>query len=163
MVALWSYSIALVGCRKDVAGPRGVLWEIGKPDAESGFDTNPADDPEVVEYKIGDPEDKFPEGLGTDIGKQRSKIRIHFTGAIPMGTKLHVRWNPGGSGAVDQFKVELDSKPMGESPALPGTPPEKFRTDSFAVPASNATNHVLVFAHAQGDGLGLGHIRLEAE
>jgi hypothetical protein len=151
------------GPEPDVPGPRGVLWAIGKPDADSGFDTGPHDDPEVVEFNIGDPDEKFPEGLGTDIGKQRSKIRIHFTGPIPNGTKLYVTWHPGGSGAVDQFKVELDGKPVGESPAVEGKPPETFRTNSFPVRASPATEHVLVFSHPQGDGLGLRHIRMEAE
>lgn len=142
---------------------RRTLWEIGDPNGECRFDTNPADDPEVVDYQIGDPEDKFPEGLGTDIGQQRSKIRIRFTGPIPMGARLHVSWSPGGSEAVDQFKVELDGKPLGESPALQGTEPAKLRTDSFAVPPSNSKDHVLVFSHPQGDGLGLRQIRVEAE
>jgi hypothetical protein len=140
-----------------------VIWEIGKPDADSDFDTEPYDDPDVVEFNIGDPEEKFPEGLGTDIGNQRSTIRIHFTGPIPTGTKLHVDWSPGGSESVDQFKVELYGKPLGESPALQDTDPAKIRTDSFAVPASNARDHVLVFTHPQGDGLGLRYIRLQAQ
>lgn len=151
------------GAVPDVPGPRRLLWQIGKPDGESGFDGNPADDPEVVNFKIGDPEEKFPEGLGTDIGPQRSKIQIHFTGPIPTGTKLHVTWTPGGSDAVDQFKVDLDGKPLGISPALPGSEPGKLRTDRFAVPASSTKDHVLVFSHPQGDGLGLRHIRMEAE
>lgn len=143
---------------------RGVLWEIGKPEKEpNGFNTSPEKDPDTIDFKIGDPASKFPEQLGTDIGKQRSTVRIHFTGPIPANTTLNVRWHPGGSDDVDQFRVELDGKPLSESPALKGSNPTKWRTETFPVPVSDAKEHVLVFTHPQGDGLTWAHVYMEAK
>jgi hypothetical protein len=59
--------------------------------------------------------------------------------------------------------VALDGKPLGESPALIGAQPEKWRTETFSVPSSAAKDHILEFSHIQGDGLGLAHIRLQAK
>jgi len=42
--------------------------------------------------------------------------------------------------------------PLGEGPALKRGQPEKRRTDTFSIPASDAKDHILVFTHAQVDG-----------
>lgn len=139
----------------------GTIWIIG--DFEQfgrGFDTGPHDDPTLIKYTIGDDLSKFPSGLGTDIGRQRSAIKIQFNEDLSEETILVIKWSPGGSIAFEQFRAEVDEKTVGHSQYLQGSSPPKWITEEFVIPVTSGNTHNVTLTHLRGDGLNLGAIGL---
>lgn len=137
-------------------------WTLGTFDDYNGeFDTDPHDDPEVVDFAIGEPIAEFPSGLGTDVGSQRSLIHIHFSGDLSGRPKLVIRWSAGGSG-TEQFRVECNGQSVADSLILQGTSPQYYWvTQEFTLPPSSQTNHQLSLSHLSGDGLHFDGLRLD--
>ena len=139
----------------------GTIWIIG--DFEQfgrRFDTHPHDDPTLIKYTIGDDLSKFPSGLGTDIGSQRSAIKIQFNEDLSEETILVIKWSPGGSIAFEQFRAEVDEKTVGHSQYLQGSSPPKWITEEFVIPTTSGNIHEVTLTHLKGDGLNLGAIGL---
>jgi len=139
----------------------GTIWIIG--DFEQfgrRFDTHPHDDPTLIKYTIGDDLSKFPSGLGTDIGSQRSAIKIQFNEDLSEETILVIKWSPGGSIAFEQFRAEVDEKTVGHSQYLQGSSPPKWITKEFVIPITSGNTHEVTLTHLKGDGLNLGAIGL---
>lgn len=139
------------------------LWSIGEfDDSDSGFDTEPHDDPIVVNFTIGQPDSQFPGGLGgLGLGQQRTTIDIHFSGSLVASKTLVIRWTPGGSATVEQFSVTLDGTFVRSSKALSGLPnPYTYVTEGFRLPPAAGKNHVLRLKYLKGDGLGWDAIQL---
>lgn len=139
----------------------GTVWIIG--DFEqfgTRFDTHPHDDPTLIKYTIGDDLSKFPSGLGTDIGSQRSAIKIQFNEDLSEDKILVIKWSPGGSIAFEQFRAEVDEKTVGHSQYLQGSSPPKWITEEFVIPTTSGNTHEVTLTHLKGDGLNLGAIGL---
>lgn len=141
------------------------LWQIGTfDDTWWEFDTDPHDDPTTVVFAIGQPDAEFPSGIGTDIGPQRSVIEIQFSGDLSAGSTLRIRWTPGGSPAVEQFSIVLNGNLIGQSEALAGEPnPYAFVTESFELPPTAGSDHILTLKHLMGDGNYWDALRLGGE
>ncbi len=145
-----------------LSNQRPKLWEIGAANGQCNeFDTDPRDDAEVVSYEVGQDWKQFPAGLGTDIGKQRSTIEIHFIGAVPQENELQVVWSAGGSESVEQFQVELDGVFVAKSEARKGASPPVWQAERFTLPAQPEGPHTLRLKHLSGDGLELDYLALE--
>lgn len=141
---------------------RVLIWRIGEFDDEAtGFDSTPHDDPEVVEFNIGDATSTFPSGLGTDIGSQRSSIRINFSEDLSDGNFfLTIRWSPGNTD-TEQFSVSMDGEVIGVSQILEGESPSAFTTEEFSIPNSAESSFSITLTHLQGDGTWLDAVKLE--
>jgi hypothetical protein len=134
--------------------PATVAWQIGNSDgSSSGFDGTPQDDPVTVLYVVGSPLSFFPSTLGTDIGAQRTVVQIAFTNSLDWGGTLRVRWSPGGSPSLEQYRVACDGLHLWDSDTLAGSSPYAWYTDYIDLPPSSATNHIITLTHLRGDGL----------
>ena len=154
-------ALLLTSCATIQNTPRQVVWQIGQADENSNeFDTDPHDDPATVDFTLGAPASHFPNGLGTDIGKQRSMINIHWSSAVPEGSRLLVHWSPGGSGSAEQFRVAIQDVACGESPVRTGTMPYRWRSDYFPLPPVGTGDHVVSLIHLKGDGLHIDYVAL---
>jgi hypothetical protein len=152
-------ALLLVGCTTIQNAPKKVIWEIGRTDESSNeFDTRPHDDLTEVDFRLGAPVSLFPHGLGTDIGKQRSVINVHWFSAVPKGSKLLVRWSPGGAGSAEQFRVESQGAICGESLVRTGTMPYRWRSDYSPLPSARTGDHVVSLIHSKGDGLDIDYV-----
>lgn len=149
-----------------VAGQRStadVIWTIGAVDnSNDEFDLVPHDDPVTVDYYVGDAWTSFPNGLGTDIGDQRSIINIHFSAVLDQPTTLLYRWSAGRS-SDEQFRILLDGQYVATSALRSGTDPAVWTTDEFVLPAVIGTDHVLTLEHLSGDGTWNDSLRLVPE
>jgi hypothetical protein len=141
---------------------RILLWQIGDfDDQTTGFDSVPHDDPEIVDFNIGDASSTFPNGLGTDIGSQRSTIRIHFTEDVSEGIILFtIRWSAGNTD-VESFSLEFNGLSIGESQVFQGQTPAVFVTEEFVLPNTAQSPATIALRHNQGDGTLLDAIKLE--
>jgi hypothetical protein len=156
--------LLLVGCTTTPNARSKVIWEIGQADQSSNeFDTRPHDDPTAVDFRLGMPVSQFPNGLGTDVGEQRSVINIHWSSAVPKKSKLLVRWSPGGSEAAEQFRVEFQGEICGESVVRTGTMPYQWRSDYFSLPTATTGDHVVSLIHLKGDGLDIDRVAFVVE
>jgi len=157
----------LIRSRKVVSPPQGLInvWWIGAPNrAWIEFDRDPHDDPEVVTYWVGEPFSKFPSGVGTDIGSQRSRIRILFNVTWELrDAVLEICWSAGGSTAVDQFSVELNGVEVGVSAAVRGSDaPYAMLTETFDLGTLGVGLHEIAITHLQGDGTYFDYLTLKA-
>ncbi len=144
----WSGSLclAVLGLMAGLASA-DPIWTIGEFDnSYAEFDLDPHDDPIVAEYRIGDPFDTFPFGLGTDIGSQDSTINIRFDAVLDVPSIFTICWSPGQLGP-EQFEVLLNGVFVANSPLRVGTIPAEWTTDTFNVPAATGTEHVLTLRH----------------
>lgn len=141
---------------------RALLWQIGEfDDQTTGFDPVPHDDPEIVNFNVGDASSTFPSGLGTDIGIQRSTIRIHFTEDISEGIIFFsIRWSPENT-SVESFSLDFEDLPIGESQVLQGQAPAVFVTEEFVIPNTAQISATITMRHDQGDGTLLDALKLE--
>ena len=138
------------------------LWTIGVfDDSFDEFDSVPHDDPEVINFSVGNPISEFPNQVGTDIGPQRSIINIHFAADLSNGATLIVRWSAGGSGD-EQFVVSAGGQPVRNSLLLMGDQPVTWVTEEFIIPPNQASNHTLSLTRLSGNGLWLDAISLNA-
>ena len=164
IVLLLIAATVLVGFKAPDRDAERIIWEIGQEGANSRFHTDPHGDPTTIRYTLGEPVEQFPSGLGgLGIGKQRSVVEIHFTMAIPEGSLLLIHWSPGEAEGVEQFQVELNGILIGKSPALAGSKPGKWRTDTFNLPQALTKPHVLTFTHLSGDGLTWDYVGMIAK
>ena len=155
---LFLFTCLLAGCGSDTTT---YVWQVGRlDDSERGFDTNPRDDPERVLFKVGDSDDLFPGGLGTDIGLQRSEIEIQFYDNAPKGSAVVVRWSPGGSESVEEFEVQVDGYALGKSRQLAGKTPYPWYTEAFSLKGALTGSHSFTLLHKKGDGLVLDFVGL---
>jgi len=132
------------------------VWRIGDFDNSSTeFDTNVRDDPETVIFTLDEPVFTFPDGLGTDIGPQRSRIVINFDlDSKVEQVELGIKWNPGGSEGVEQFLVFLNGSNLGSSKIIRGSDqPYEWQMDVFNSSELGAGKYNLTLIHVQGDGL----------
>ena len=128
------------------------IWTIGVfDDSYWEFDKSVQDDPEIVDYTIGDPFEDFPYGIGTDIGPQDSVINIHFSGIFDLPSRFTIRWSPGNS-SIEQFGIAWDGTHIANSEARQGTFPHVWTTDTFDLPPVPGSDHTLTLTHLSGDG-----------
>ena len=151
------------GCATSGTVRSRLLWEIGVENKGCNeFDTEVHDDPEIIEFEPGTPVKKFPAGLGTELGNQRSVINIYFSGAAPHGCELRIVWSAGGSAAEEQFRVDLNGRMLGLSAARTGTLPYTWLPDTFQLPKLITSGHTITLTHLKGDGLEIDYIALSS-
>ena len=148
-------SITLRGELREKDYSSVMVWQIGTADGSSaGFDGDPHDDLPTIVFNVNESCARFPSGLGTDIGPQRSEVVIGFDSSEIEEAIINIVWNPGGSESVDQFSVSLDGELLGTSQALKGSDhPYEWQTEKFMKSHVPSGNHNITLLHLQGDGL----------
>ena len=163
---LAGFIVAVTASRSLQAEP---MWTIGTfNDSNWEFDHVPHDDPVNVRFRIGDPVETFPAGVGTDIGPQRSIIDISFSGFLDSPSDLSFRWSPGNT-SLEQFSISLGVLPGDQfipdfttnSEAREGEDEARWTTDKFRLPAVPGYEHTLRLTHLSGDGTWNDALELE--
>jgi hypothetical protein len=157
-------NITLLGEIWETEPKLNMVWRIGVADGSSDeFEQDPHGEPSTIVFNVNESCSKFPSGLGTDIGPQRSRIVIVFDSPRIEEAIVHLVWNPGGSDAVEQFSVSLDGELLGTSSAIKGSDhPYEWLTDEFLKRDLSLGGHNVTFQRIKGDGLLFDFLRLDS-